>query len=117
MAMLTRFSGRRAFAFSAPVVQQDGGTASFQVKVTNKTVSSFPVWSRTSGVKVVAGDFEGDRRDDIALLGVSGWTGIRIAFSKGDGFFRVVNLASTEFTSTAANAPAAKPLSNHSTGH
>jgi hypothetical protein len=104
-------------AFSHPVVKADGHTASFEVTVTNKTVSSFPSWSRTAGVKVVAGDFDGDRVDDIALLGVSTWTGVRVAFSNRDGTFRVVNLASTDFTSQAARDPAAKPLSNHATGH
>jgi hypothetical protein len=104
-------------AFSRPVVLMDGGTASFQVTVTNKTVSGFPGWSRTTGVKVIAGDFDGDRRDDIALLGVAGWTGVRIAFSNGDGTFRAVNAASPAFTSAVADNGAGKPLSNHSTGH
>jgi hypothetical protein len=65
--------------------------------VTNTTVSSFPTLA-TQRAKPVGGDFNGDGRDDIALIGglqSSGtpWTKIPVAFSNGNGAFNVTNLA------------------------
>jgi hypothetical protein len=40
---------------------------------------------------VLTGDFNGDGRTDIALTGVAGWVSVPVAFSNGDGTWRVTN--------------------------
>lgn len=59
--------------------------------VTNSLVPSFPIWATTASATQVSGDFNGDGKTDIALLGVSGWTTVPVAFSNGDGSFIVTN--------------------------
>jgi len=39
----------------------------------------------------VTGDFDGDGRSDIALVGGAGWTTIPVAYSNGDGTFTMFN--------------------------
>jgi len=41
----------------------------------------FAAWATTPNVSVLVGDFNGDRRDDVALTGPSGWGSIPVAFS------------------------------------
>ena len=59
--------------------------------VTNAGVASFPIWATTPSAKLFTGDFNGDGRTDIALIGVSGWASIPVALSNGNGSFTVVN--------------------------
>ena len=59
------------------------------LKVTNELVGSFPLWSTRPGAQVVAGDFNDDGKADIALTGSDEWDKIPVAFSNGDGTFRV----------------------------
>jgi hypothetical protein len=49
--------------------------------------SGFVGLATQAGVQAVAGDFNGDGRDDIALTGASGWTAIPVAYSQGFGTF------------------------------
>jgi len=70
--------------------------------VTNYGVSSFPVWAATPGVQIVAGDFNGDGRTDLAAFGGAGWGSIPVAFSNGNGTFNVVNDAVASFPTWAA---------------
>jgi len=71
---------------SLPVAFSNGdGT----FNVTNVGLANFPGWAATSGVKQVTGDFNGDGKTDIALVGGPGWTTVPIAFSNGDGSFNV----------------------------
>lgn len=60
--------------------------------ITNQEVSRFPQFA-VNPTKVIKGDFNGDGRDDLGLLGKkgSGWGSIVIAFSNGDGTFKVTN--------------------------
>jgi hypothetical protein len=67
----------------------------------------FDVWARTANARALSGDFDGDGRGDIALAGGDGWSSIPVAFSKGDGSFRVTNAAVSAFP-VWANAPGAK---------
>jgi hypothetical protein len=53
------------------------------------------------GAKVVVGDFDGDKRSDIALTGGSGWTTVPVAFSKGNGSFHGTNLPVATFPGLA----------------
>lgn len=60
--------------------------------VTNRPDGGFGAWA--TGGRAYAGDFDGDGRSDILLLGSSSWSTAPIAFSNGDGSFRFVNLSS-----------------------
>ena len=60
-------------------------------RVTNDYVANFPIYATQSGAQVVAADFDGDGRSDLALTGGSGWNTIPVAFSNGNGTFRVTN--------------------------
>ena len=61
-------------------------------------------WATSPNVKVLAGDFDGDGRADVALTGVSGWGTIPVAFATSNGSFRVTNNSPdwTDFTTWAA---------------
>jgi hypothetical protein len=59
--------------------------------VTNQVVPNMSYWANQAGVKAVAGDFNGDRRADIALVGGAGWYTVPMAFSNGNGTFNVTN--------------------------
>ncbi|UWE08373.1 FG-GAP repeat domain-containing protein [Actinacidiphila bryophytorum] len=62
----------------------------------------FPGWSRTDNVQALAGDFNNDKKTDIALIGGGPWTSIPVAFSDGDGTFTVTNTAIAGFGPLAA---------------
>jgi len=70
--------------------------------VTNSSIDQFGSWA-SSGAKIVAGDFNGNGKMDIALTGVSGWTSLPVAFSNGDGTFNVTNKAITGFAEWAGS--------------
>ncbi|MET8763499.1 FG-GAP-like repeat-containing protein [Lentzea sp. NPDC004782] len=78
------------------------GDGSFSI--TNAGVGSFPGWAATPNVKVLTGDFNGDRRMDFALTGVQGWGSIPVAFSNGDGSFSVTNAGVADFPAWATTA-------------
>jgi hypothetical protein len=80
------------------------GDGSFHV--TEQTLFNFPGWAASSGAKAVAGDFDGDGRSDIALTGVTGWNTVPVAFSNGDGTFRVTNVQVANFPTWATQAGA-----------
>jgi len=61
--------------------------------VTNHGLASFPGWAATANVQVIAGDFDGDGKADVAAIGNAGWGSLPTAFSNGDGTFRVTNHA------------------------
>jgi hypothetical protein len=76
-----------ALGWSTIPVAFSNGDGTFLVK--NQSAGSFPSWTASSGAKVACGDFDGDGRDDLVVAGVSGWTNIRFALSRGDGNFGV----------------------------
>jgi hypothetical protein len=59
--------------------------------VVNQWIDQFAEWAALPNVQAVAADFDGDGKTDIALGGGPGWTSVPIAFSNGDGTFRVTN--------------------------
>lgn len=65
--------------------------------VTNLPITNFAFWSTSVNVRVVSGDYNGDGRTDIALTGVAGWTTLPVAFSNGNGTFKVTNVSITNF--------------------
>lgn len=76
--------------------------------VTNAMTSAFAGWSTVSGAKVVSGDFNGDGRSDLALVGGNGWTTVPVAFADGDGTFTVTN-ATVSTIPAAATVSGAQP--------
>jgi FG-GAP-like repeat len=90
---------------TVPVAFSNGdGTFS----VTNQPAGDFPSWADTAGVKVLVGDFNGDGRTDLALTGGPGWASVPVAFSNGDGTFRVTNQSVPDFPGWA-QAPNVAP--------
>jgi hypothetical protein len=65
------------------------GNGSFSV--TNAFVGDFASYASNTQVMKLTGDFNGDGKMDIALTGGAGWNTLPLAFSNGDGSFRVTN--------------------------
>lgn len=78
--------------------------------VTNHLSTLFAAWAREPSVKVVAGDFDNDGADDIALTGVFGWNTIPVAFSGRNGSFTVTNNVVSSFPAWSTE-PSAKARS------
>ena len=57
----------------------------------NSQLCCFTSWAADASALKLVGDFNGDAKADIALLGEGAWRTIRIAFSSGDGTYRVKN--------------------------
>jgi hypothetical protein len=82
-------------------------TGDFQF--TNTGVGSFPAKAAATGAEVVVGDFDGDKKADLAVIGVTGST-IPVARSNGDGSFQYFNAnIGADFPSWSAS-PGAKML-------
>jgi hypothetical protein len=71
--------------------------------------TSFQQLANVANVKLLVGDFNGDHRTDMALIGGSTWVSIPVAFSGGDGTFDLTNAPISNFASLAATS-GAKPL-------
>jgi hypothetical protein len=79
-----------AYWASVPVafsncLPKDGGFT-----VANRFLDEFPSLAAEYGANPVAGDFDGDGRSDIALVGGEGWDFVPVAFSNTDGTFTVI---------------------------
>jgi hypothetical protein len=88
---------------SIPVAFSNGADGSF--RITNCGVADFGTWATQGAVNPVPGDFDGDGRGDIGLTGGSSngvpWSTIPIAFSNGNGTFRITNNNVTSFGTSA----------------
>ena len=73
--------------------------------VTNGYVGSFGGWASTPGVRIIAGDYNGDGYTDFALTGPA-WASIPVAFNTGYGNFSVTNNLVTNFPTWATDATA-----------
>lgn len=86
--------------------------------VTSKVLTSFsdpgnlPFWSWIAEpqVSVITADFNGDGLTDIALTGVPGWGSIPVAFSTGDGNFKITNKGLDKFPRWHQNPMSRFPL-------
>merc|ERR1711871_1637292 len=78
------------------------GHGSFSIR--NKKISHMATWCASRGVKIVAGDFNGDKKADVACAGVHGWKTIPTAFGRGDGSFSVTNRHVARFPQWAASS-------------
>jgi hypothetical protein len=79
-------------------VARSNGDGSFQV--TNLPVNNFAAWAGST-FRRLTGDFNGDGRTDLALVGGAGWTSLPVAFSNGDGTFQVTNSQAPDFATWA----------------
>jgi hypothetical protein len=82
------------------------GNGHGQFRVTNHGIAHFASWAQTRGAKLVAADFDGDGKTDAALVGGHGWRTIPVAFSKGNGQYRVTNHGVPNMPQWAASAGA-----------
>lgn len=97
-------------AFS--VTNQEAGNMCCQISpggaVPCSLTCNFAFWATSPTASKLTGDFNGDGRTDIALVGDPSWTSIPVAFSVGDGSFRFSNAPLPTFTvnfgALAANA-------------
>jgi AcrR family transcriptional regulator len=78
------------------------GNGTFEV--TNKPAPNIPAWAAAGGAKLLAGDFNGDGRDDLLITGGAGWSSIPVAFSNGDGTFKTTNEPAADVPGWAATA-------------
>jgi hypothetical protein len=75
-----------------PIALSNGdGTFTVQSGAVTSGDTNFTIYSTGAGVHAVSGDFDGDGKGDIALTGGSGWWTVPVAFSNGNGTFRVTN--------------------------
>jgi hypothetical protein len=76
-------------ATTGKVINRGTGSPDRLLYSLNAYGSEFATWAATPGVQSVPGDFNKDGFGDVALVGGAGWNTIPIAFSYGDGTFRV----------------------------
>jgi hypothetical protein len=84
---------------SVPVAFSTGGG---QFTTTELTTPLFPSAAATPGARIVAGDFNGDGKTDLAAAGVAGWDSVAMAFSTGGGQFNATELSTPTFPALAA---------------
>jgi hypothetical protein len=76
--------------------------------VTQGAAPNFLFWATSSSASRLVGDFDGDRRTDIALVGDPAFTTIPLAVSNGNGSFTVSNASTPDFAFWASTAASTK---------
>lgn len=69
----------------------------------NELLPDFAGYATVAGAQHLVGDFDGDRRPDVAIVGPQGWQNLPVALSKENGTFQVVNREFQLFQSWAAD--------------
>lgn len=64
------------------------GSGTFSI--TNSGAGNFPTWARQSA-QLFSGDFDGDGLTDVALIGGTNWTNLRISFTRSGGTFSITD--------------------------
>jgi hypothetical protein len=82
-------------------------TVKGRFRIVNQPVDGFAAWSATDA-STLTGDFNGDGRTDIALVGGAYWSTVPVAFSNGDGSFTVTNHPLSDFAIWAQDPRAAR---------
>jgi thermitase len=101
---------------SIPVASSNGdGTW----RITNGPAPQFITdWSHQPGVRLVAGDFNGNGLTDVALVRqIPGWASIPVAFAQGDGAWQVTNGPAPQFIPDWAHQPGVRVLSGDFNGN
>lgn len=89
---------RQAPGWASIPVAFSNGNGTFNV--TNQTVANFPSWAADTAVKIIPGDYNGDGRQDLALVRrTAGWTTVPVAFANSNGTFEVENEQIGDFAS------------------
>ncbi|HEX6685166.1 MAG TPA: VCBS repeat-containing protein [Candidatus Limnocylindrales bacterium] len=86
-------------------VALSNGDGSFDLRHTeedDRDHARFAMWAAVPGAQILTGDFDGDGRTDLALTGASSWSNVPVAFSNGDGTFKVTSEESPDFASWAS---------------
>lgn len=73
------------------------GNGSFDV--VNNPNPDFAGPASAAGARLLVGDFNADRKTDLALTGPSSWSTLPVSFSRGDGSFLTTNLPIVAFAS------------------
>jgi hypothetical protein len=88
-------------------VALSNGDGTFDVKHTDDDDpghARFAMLAAEAGAQILTGDFDGDGRTDLALTGARGWRSVPVAFSAGDGTFKMTEAESPEFAAWSAEA-------------
>jgi hypothetical protein len=83
--------------------------------ITNGAAPNFiPAWAHQPGVRVIAGDFNGNGLTDVALVRQTpGWGTIPIAFANGDGTWNITNGAAPNFIPDWAHQPGVRVIAGN----
>jgi hypothetical protein len=72
-------------------------------RITNGSSGAFAGYATTPGAQLLTGDFNGDKRMDVALVNrEAGWRSMPVAFANGDGTWRITNSGIGYFAGLAA---------------
>jgi hypothetical protein len=87
--------------------------------VTNGAAPQFITeWAHQPGVQLIAGDFNGNGRTDIALVRQTpGWGSIPVAFANGDGTWDITNGAAPQFITDWSHQPGVRPIAGNFAGN
>jgi hypothetical protein len=79
-------------------------------------MAAFPHFSRAPGAQMVAGDFDGDGKTDLAVTAAAGWSSVPVAFSTASGMFIVTNHGIGGGFAAMAAAPGVRAVAGHFNG-
>lgn len=83
------------------IAYSDGASGQFTVQ--DAAAAGFSEWATTEDAHVVRGDFDGDAKTDLAMVGVGAWWSIPVAFANGRGAaMTVTNYPAGSFPSWSA---------------